>query len=97
LLVVVSDQPSVATLVAVEGSLLALVTGSEWAVTRSKRTLAALAVTWIVLMTALWLALEWTTSVLSTAIALATAVALGAYFLHRYGLVALGLVEVDDE
>ncbi|MFB6150813.1 MAG: hypothetical protein ABEJ40_03315, partial [Haloarculaceae archaeon] len=97
LLVVAPEGPALPTLVAVEGGLLvAAVAADRRASSYPPRASAALVAAWVLLAGGVWAASR-SVDPVALALALAVTVALATYALHRYELVALGLVEVADD
>jgi len=96
LLVVVPDEPGTVAL-AVVGAIALVVVAATSAVTGELADALFASLVFVVLTVGTWTLLAADTSLLVVALVLVGVVALVSYGLHRYELVALGLVEATDE
>lgn len=93
----VPPAPSLLAVAVIEGIALAGLAGLVGVTSGSPRVAATAAVAYAVVVGATWTAVATGTPDWSVALGFGTVLALVGYGLHRYELVTLGLVEVDDE
>jgi len=97
LLVVFPSGPDLLTLLAVEAGGLAVLAAAELLVGMPEKFLIVLGTIYTLLLVATGILLSATDSVIVASLVLVAASVLAAYGIHRYELVALGLVEAPDE